>query len=186
VARGARLLSRRVCVYCGSSAGADPAYAAAVRELARELAAREVGVVYGGGAVGLMGALADAALAAGTEVVGVIPQPLMERELGHRAVGDLRVVGSMHERKALMADLSDAFIAAPGGIGTLEELVEVYTWLQLGLHDKPIGLLDVGGYWQPLVAWLDHAVEAGFLRTGTRAALHVDADVGRLLARLGF
>lgn len=142
-------------------------------------------MVYGGGAVGLMGTLADAALAAGAEVVGVIPRGLMDRELGHRAVGDLRVVASMHERKALMAELSDAFVAAPGGIGTLEELVEVYTWLQLGLHDKPIGLLDAGGYWQPLVAWLDHAVEAGFLRQATRAALHVEADAGALLDRLG-
>ena len=176
----------RACVYCGSSAGADPAFADGVRALAGELARRGAGVVYGGGAVGLMGALADAALDAGAEVVGVIPRALMERELGHRAIGDLRVVGSMHERKALMADLSDAFIAAPGGIGTLEELVEVYTWLQLGLHDKPLGLLDVGGYWQPLVVWLDHAVEAGFLREATRAALVVDADPATLLDRLGF
>ena len=115
----------------------------------------------------------------------MIPQALMDREAGHRALGDLRVVGSMHERKALMAELSDVFIAAPGGIGTLEELVEVYTWLQLGLHAKPLGLLDTGGYWQPLVVWLDHAVEAGFLREATRSALIVDADPARLLDRLG-
>jgi uncharacterized protein (TIGR00730 family) len=156
-----------------------------VRALARELAARGAGVVYGGGAVGLMGALADAALDAGAEVIGVIPRALMDRELGHRAVGDLRVVDSMHERKALMAELSDVFIAAPGGIGTLEELVEIYTWHQLGLHGKPLGLLDVDGYWQPLVAWLDHAVQAGFLREATRSVLIVDADPGRLLDRLG-
>jgi uncharacterized protein (TIGR00730 family) len=158
----------------------------AIEALARELAARGIGVVYGGGAVGLMGALADATLAAGGDVIGVIPRGLMDRELGHRAVGDLRVVASMHERKALMAELSDGFIAAPGGIGTLEELVEVYTWLQLGLHDKPLGLLDTGGYWQPLVAWLDHAVEAGFLRGATRAALAVEAEPAALLDALGF
>ena len=153
--------------------------------MGRALAARDVGVVYGGGKVGLMGALADAALEAGGEVHGVIPRGLMDRELGHQGVTELHVVASMHERKALMAELSDAFIAAPGGIGTLEELVEVYTWLQLGLHDKPLGLLDVGGYWQPLVTWLDHAVESGFLRRETRAALHVDASVDGLLGRLG-
>ena len=155
-------------------------------ELARALVARGVGVVYGGGKVGLMGTLADAAIAAGGEVHGVIPRGLMDRELGHAGLTELHVVGSMHERKALMAELSDAFIAAPGGIGTLEELVEVYTWLQLGLHHKPLGLLDVGGYWQPLVTWLDHAVSSGFLRHETRAALHVDESVDGLLERLGF
>jgi uncharacterized protein (TIGR00730 family) len=156
----------------------------AISELARELVARGVGVVYGGGKVGLMGALADAAMEAGGEVHGVIPRGLMDRELGHGGVSELHVVESMHERKALMAELSDVFIAAPGGIGTLEEIVEMYTWLQLGLHDKPLGLLDVGGYWQPFVTWLDHAVESGFLRESTRAALHVDASVGGLLSRL--
>jgi uncharacterized protein (TIGR00730 family) len=174
----------RVCVYCGSSPGADPAYADAVRALARGLAVRGLGIVYGGGRVGLMGALADAGMAAGTEVIGVIPRDLMDRELGHGGITDLRVVGSMHERKALMAELSDAFVAAPGGIGTLEELIEIYTWLQLGIPDKPIGLFDPGGYWQPLVAWLDHAVEAGFLRQGTRAAMRVSGSVDELLDAL--
>jgi uncharacterized protein (TIGR00730 family) len=174
----------RVCVYCGSTPGRDPRFAEAAGALGRALAQRGTGVVYGGGNVGLMGALADAALDAGGEVIGVIPRALMDREVGHRGVSELHVVGSMHERKALMAELSDAFVAAPGGIGTLEELVEVYTWLQLGLHAKPIGLLDTGGYWQPLVAWLDHAVEAGFLRAATRAAVVVEARVDGLLDAL--
>src|SRR5215212_7856422 len=162
---------RRVCVYLGSSAGADPAYTAAVEELARECVGRGLGVVYGGGDVGLMGVLADTVLEAGGEVIGVIPDGLLAREVGHRGLPDLRIVGSMHERKALMADLADAFVAAPGGVGTLEELVEVYTWGQLGIHDKPVGLLDTGGYWAPLAAWLDHAVQQRFLRAEHRAML---------------
>jgi hypothetical protein len=175
---------RRVCVYLGSSPGADPAYPAAVEALARELAGRGIGVVYGGGNVGLMGVLADAAMAAGGEVIGVIPDGLLAREVGHRGVTDLRVVGSMHERKALMADLADAFIAAPGGVGTLEELIEVYTWSQLGIHHKPVALLDTAGYWGPLAAWLDHAVEQRFLRPEHRAMLLVDPDPAALLDRL--
>jgi uncharacterized protein (TIGR00730 family) len=174
----------RVCVYCGSSPGADPAFAAAVGALGRELAARGIGLVYGGGAVGLMGVVADAVLAAGGEVVGVIPRSLDEREVGHKGLTELRVVETMHERKALMADLSDAFVAAPGGIGTLEELVEVYTWSQLGIHAKPVALLDAGGYWSPFAAWLDHAVQQRFLRPEHRATLLVDADPARLLDRL--
>jgi len=175
---------RRVCVYLGSSPGGDPAYRAATEALAQALAARGIGVVYGGGAVGLMGALADAALAAGGEVVGVLPRSLDEREVGHRGLTELHVVESMHERKALMADLSDAFVALPGGIGTLEELVEVYTWSQLGIHAKPVALLDVAGFWAPFVAWLDHAVRERFLRPEHRATLLVDADPAALLARL--
>lgn len=175
---------RRVCVYLGSSPGGDPEYARAVEVLAGELARRGLGVVYGGGNVGLMGVLADAALAAGTEVIGVIPDGLLAREVGHQGLSELRVVGSMHERKALMAELADAFVAAPGGVGTLEELIEVYTWAQLGIHAKPVGLLDVGGYWDPLVAWLDRAVDERFLRPEHRAMLLADGDPASLLDRL--
>jgi uncharacterized protein (TIGR00730 family) len=175
---------RSLCVYCGSNPGADPAYGEATAELARLLAARGISIVYGGGHVGLMGRLADEALAAGGEVVGVMPQHLIDREIGHRGLSDLRVVGSMHERKALMAELADAFIALPGGVGTLEELVEVYTWGQLGLHRKPLGLLDVAGYYAALVAFLDAAVEAAFLRPEHRAMLAVEREPGALLERL--
>ena len=175
---------RRVCVYCGSSPGADPAYAAALEALGREIAARGLGLVFGGGQVGLMGVVADSVLAAGGEVIGIIPRSLDEREVGHKGLTELRVVDTMHERKALMADLSDAFVAAPGGIGTLEELVEVYTWSQLGIHAKPVALLDTAGYWSPLVAWLDHAVEQRFLRPEHRDTLLVDDDPARLLDRL--
>jgi uncharacterized protein (TIGR00730 family) len=175
---------RRVCVYLGSSPGADPAYAEAVAELARECVHRGLGIVYGGSGVGLMGVLADTALAAGGEVIGVIPDGVLEREVGHRGLADLRVVGSMHERKAMMADLADAFVAAPGGVGTLEELVEVYTWSQLGIHSKPVGLLDTGGYWSPLAAWLDHAVQQRFLRPEHRAMLLSEPEPAALLDRL--
>jgi uncharacterized protein (TIGR00730 family) len=171
----------RICVYAGSNPGTNPAYAEAAGELARLLASRDIGVVYGGGKVGLMGTLADAALAAGGEVIGVIPQDLMDREVGHGGVTELHVVASMHERKALMAELSDAFVALPGGIGTLEELIEVYTWSQLGLHDKPMGMLNVAGYYDGLAALLDHAVQEGFLRSQHRAALHTAATPAELL-----
>ena len=149
---------RSVCVFCGANPGARPAYAEATEELARLLVAQGIGVVYGGGGVGLMGKLADAVLHHGGEITGVIPRPLVDREIGHREVRDLRVVESMHERKALMAELAEAFVALPGGIGTLEELFEVYTWSQLGLHQKPCGLLDVEGYYHGIAAFLDHAV----------------------------
>ena len=175
---------RSLCVYCGSNPGSDPAFAAATQELARRLVERDVRVVYGGGAVGLMGTLADTALAAGGTVVGVIPQALMDREIGHRGLTELRVVGSMHERKALMAELADAFVALPGGIGTLEELIEAYTWSQLGLHAKPLGVLNVDGYYDALEAFLDQAVRSSFLRAEHRAALAVEAEVGALLDRL--
>jgi uncharacterized protein (TIGR00730 family) len=167
---------RRICVFCGSSPGVRTAYAEAAAELGRLLVGEGVGVVYGGGAVGLMGVLADAVLAEDGEIVGVIPQALVDREIGHPGVADMRVVGSMHERKALMAELADAFVALPGGLGTLEELFEVYTWAQLGLHRKPLGLLDVAGYYEPLRAMLDHAVEQRFLRGETRTILaHADS-----------
>ena len=172
---------RRLCVYAGSNPGSDPAYADAARSLAALMAERGIGLVYGGGKVGLMGELADAALAVGGEVIGVIPQDLMDREVGHEGLTDLHVVGSMHERKALMAELSDAFVALPGGVGTLEELIEVYTWSQLGLHDKPMGVLNVAGYYDGLAALLDHAVREGFLREQHRAALHVAATAEELL-----
>jgi uncharacterized protein (TIGR00730 family) len=183
----------RVCVYAGSNLGNDPAYRAAAEDLARTLANRGIGVVYGGAKVGLMGVLADTALEHGGEVVGVIPGDLMERErsgdersargrIAHQGLTDLQVVGSMHERKALMAELSDAFVALPGGAGTLEELIEVYTWSQLGLHDKPMGVLNTRGYYDGLAALLDHAVQEGFLREQHRSALHVAATADELLA----
>jgi uncharacterized protein (TIGR00730 family) len=171
-----------VCVFCGSNAGGDPAYVATAQAVGSGLAQRGIRIVYGGGRVGMMGALADAARAAGGEVVGVMPQQLIDREIGHTGIDDLRVVGSMHERKALMVELADAFIALPGGIGTLEELFEVYTWAQLGIHSKPLGLLDVAGYYEPLAAFLDQAVLERFLRPESRAMLAVAGDLESLLA----
>ena len=171
-----------ICVFCGSNAGANPAYLEAADVVGRSLAQRSVRVVYGGATVGMMGALADAVRGEGGDVVGIIPQAIFDREIGHTGLDDLRVVGSMHERKALMAELSDAFIALPGGIGTLEELFEVYTWAQLGIHTKPLGLLDVVGYFQPLVAFLDHAVQERFLRSEMRTLLAVSDDLDDLIA----
>jgi uncharacterized protein (TIGR00730 family) len=173
---------RRLCVFSGSSPGAHPDYARAARELGGALAAEGIGLVYGGASVGLMGVVADAALDAGADVVGVIPQALVDREIAHPGVPDLRVVGSMHERKALMADLADGFIALPGGMGTLEELFEVYTWTQLGLHSKPLGLLDVRGYYAGLAAFLDHAVEERFLTPEHRAMLVVEDGAEAMIA----
>ena len=171
-------------MFCGSSPGRSPEYAAAAGELGRLLAAREIEIVYGGASVGLMGALADSALAAGGKVIGVIPTRLVEREIAHPGLTELRVVETMHERKALMGELSDAVIALPGGTGTLDELFELFTWKQLGLHRKPIGLLDVGGYWQPLLAFLQHAVNERFLRAEHLETLLVERDAGALLERL--
>ncbi len=162
---------RRLCVFCGSSAGREPGHRRLAEALARALAERGIGIVYGGARVGLMGALADAALAAGGEVIGVIPRALIEREIGHTGLTELRIVESMHERKALMAELADGFVALPGGVGTLEELFEVWTWAQLGLHAKPCALLDTDGFYAPLVAFLDHQVDAGFVRAAHRAML---------------
>jgi hypothetical protein len=176
---------RRVCVYCGSSVGGRRVYREATRALGVELARRGWGLVYGGGGVGLMGILAEAVAGAGGEVIGVIPRALMEREgVAADGLGELRVVGSMHERKAQMAELSDAFVALPGGLGTLEELFETLTWAQLGLHRKPCGLLDAGGYYHKLVALLDHAVEEGFVRPQHRELLMVGDEPGELLDRL--
>jgi uncharacterized protein (TIGR00730 family) len=172
---------QRVCVFCGASSGRRSAYVDAARAFGSACAARGLGVVYGGGRVGLMGAVADAALAAGGEVVGVIPQELVDRELAHAGLSELHVVGSLHERKALMAELSDAFAALPGGFGTLDELMEQLTWSQLGLHAKPVGLLDVDEYWKPLIALARHATDEGFVRQADLAAIAVAADPGALL-----
>jgi uncharacterized protein (TIGR00730 family) len=153
---------RRVCVFCGASSGRQTAYAEAARAFGAAVASRGFGLVFGGGRVGLMGALADGALAEGGEVVGVIPQALVARELAHAGVTELHVVGSLHERKALMAELADAFVALPGGFGTLDELMEQLTWSQLGLHAKPVAILEVAGYWRPLIALARHATAEGF------------------------
>jgi uncharacterized protein (TIGR00730 family) len=174
---------KRVCVFCGSSPGVNPAYADAARRLGRTLASRGIGLVYGGGSVGLMGLVADAALAEGGEVIGVIPRALQLREVGHDGLTELLVVGSMHERKARMAELADAFMAMPGGLGTLEELAEILTWAQLGLHAKPCGLLEVAGYWRPLVAFFDHAVAEGFVRAEHRRFVLVGDTPEDLLER---
>jgi uncharacterized protein (TIGR00730 family) len=173
---------RSVCVFCGSNPGRRPEYLAAAAELGQALAGRGLRVVYGGAHVGAMGALADAVLATGGEITGVIPGQLVEAEVAHRGLADLRVVGSMHERKALMADLSDAFIALPGGLGTLEEFAEILTWAQLGLHAKPAGLLNVAGYYDGLLAFLDHAQAEYFLRPAHRDMIISRPDVAGLLA----
>jgi len=172
----------RICVFCGASPGRSTAYLELARSVGAGLAQRGIGVVYGGGRVGLMGALADSALAAGGEVVGVIPRRLVDRELAHPGLTDLHVVGSLHERKARMAELADGFIALPGGLGTLEELAEVASWAQLDLHTKPIGLLG-GSYWEPLLGWLEHAVAEGFVAPDHARLIALDADLGTLLAR---
>ncbi len=171
-------------MFCGSSAGARLEYAQATADFGRLLAERSVRVVYGAGNVGLMGVLADAALAAGGQVIGVIPQMLVDRELAHRGITELRIVTSMHERKALMAELSDAFVALPGGLGTYEELCEVLTWGQLGIHHKPVGCLNVKGYFDPLMCVLDHAVSEGFLRAEQRGLFLASADAEELMLGL--
>lgn len=175
---------RRLCVFCGSRSGDDPAFAAAARETGAELARRGTSLVYGGGSVGLMGVVADAVLEANGEVIGVIPHGLATKELLHPRVPDMRVVPDMHARKALMAQLADGFVALPGGYGTLEELFEVITWRQLGLHDKPIGLLDVGSFFRPMVAWVDQAIATGFIRAPHRELLVVETSPVALLDRL--
>jgi uncharacterized protein (TIGR00730 family) len=174
---------KRICVFAGSSPGANDAYRKAAVELGEALAERDIEMVYGGGCVGLMGVLADAALARGGRVIGVIPHTLLVREVGHRALTELHVVDSMHERKAMMAELSEGFIALPGGFGTLEEMFEILTWAQLGLHGHPCGLLNVEGYFDSLLAFLDHSVEQAFLRDAHRAMLLVDDSPRSLLDR---
>jgi uncharacterized protein (TIGR00730 family) len=175
---------KRICVFCGSSLGNRPEYAEAAVAVGGLLARRGIGLVYGGGNVGLMGVVADAALAAGGEVIGVIPHSLAQREIEHKGVTDLRVVDSMHTRKALMADLSDAFIAMPGGFGTFEEFFEAVTWTQLGVHRKPCGLLNVCGFYSPLAAFIDQAVSEAFIKPVHRQSIVVDDDPGRLLDAL--
>lgn len=175
---------RRLCVFCGSSAGESRAFAQAASAFGTLLARRGIGVVYGGGRVGLMGALADAVLAAGGEIAGVIPHGLWNREVGHPTVASMHVVDTMHERKALMMELADGFIALPGGIGTLEELFEVWTWGQLGIHKKPCAVLNVAGYYDALLTFVGGAVEQGFVRQSYRDMLLVDSDPEQLLARM--
>src|SRR5882757_2780063 len=175
---------RRLCVYCGSSGAVDERYREAARELGARLAAARIGLVYGGGRVGLMGLLADAVLAAGGEVTGIIPSRLRDAELAHTGVTELVVVDSMHVRKRLMAEKADAFAILPGGIGTLDEFFEIVSWRQLSLHDKPILLVDIGDYWAPLRALLDHIVVNGFARPQTRGFVHVVPSVSALMAAL--
>jgi len=174
----------RVCVFAGSSSGSKPEYRTAAEDLGRELAARGIELVYGGAHVGLMGGVADAVLAGGGRVTGVIPNALVEKEVAHRGLTDLRVVTSMHERKALMADLSDAFVALPGGWGTLDEMFEILTWAQLGLHRKPCGLLNVEGFFDRLADYLDHALAEGFLTREHRGMLVVADDPDVIIERL--
>ncbi len=175
---------KRICVFCGSRRGINPAYAAATRALGKCMAAAGIGLVYGGGNIGLMGLLADSVLAHGGESIGVIPQSLMRREVGHAGLSELIVVGSMHERKAQMAALADAFIALPGGLGTLEELFEIWTWAQLGVHRKPCGLLNVERYYDTLLAFLAHTVNENFVDATARNLLLVESDAEKLLGRL--
>lgn len=175
---------KRLCVFCGANAGNDPAYRDAAVTLGEELARQQIGLVYGGASVGLMGVVADAARALGGEVIGVIPQALVARELAHGSLTDLRVVATMHERKATMAELADGFIALPGGIGTLEELFEVWTWAHLGLHTKPCALLDVRGFYSKLTGFLDHVHAEGFLRPGVREMLLVAESPREVVAAL--
>jgi uncharacterized protein (TIGR00730 family) len=174
---------RRICVFCGSNTGSDPAYVEAARDLGQLFAREGIALVYGGGSVGLMGVLADAVLSSGGEVIGVIPHALWAREVGHRGLTDLRIVETMHERKAMMADLSDAFIALPGGLGTLEEIFEIWTWAQLGLHSKPLGFLDVNGFYGLLMEFLDRAMRERFVKEPHRAIAMVARDAEALLRR---
>ncbi|MEZ5403432.1 MAG: TIGR00730 family Rossman fold protein [Bryobacteraceae bacterium] len=175
---------KRVCVFCGSAGGGRPEYLDAAAALGRRLAGDGITLVYGGGRTGLMGALADAALAAGGEVIGAMPKPLVDKEVSHGGLTQLHVVGSMHERKALMADLADGFISLPGAFGTFDELCEILCWGQLGFHHKPVGLWNVAGYWNPMRALFDHAVAEGFLKPQHRDMALVEDDLDRLLARM--
>jgi hypothetical protein len=174
----------RLCVFCGSKHGNQPIYAETARHVGQLLAERGIGLVYGGGHVGLMGVLADAVLAGGGEVIGVIPQSMVESELAHTKVSELIVVQTMHERKALMALKSDAFLALPGGVGTAEEFFEIATWRQLKLHDKPVGLLNVAGFFDPLIAWMELAFAEGFISQKHRGLVRVSSDVEQLIAAL--
>ncbi len=175
---------KAIAVYCGASPGADPLYADAARGLARVLVSRNIGLVYGGGKVGLMGVIADEVLRLGGEATGVIPRALLEREVGHTGLTRQFVVKDMHERKAMMSDLADGFIAMPGGMGTLEELFEMLTWSQLGIHDKPVGVLNVGGFYDGLIGFIGHLQGEGFVRPQHAALVLVEAQADALVARL--
>jgi uncharacterized protein (TIGR00730 family) len=175
---------KRVCVYCGSSNGNRQSYIKAARALGTSLVQRGLGLVYGGSNVGLMGTIADTVLAEGGEVIGVIPEPLVAKEVAHRGLTDLRIVRSMHERKAMMAELADAFIALPGGFGTLEEFCEIVTWVLLGLHQKPCGLLNVEGYYDGLLSFLNHAVADGFILYEYRSIVLTDSEADGLLEKI--
>jgi hypothetical protein len=175
---------QRLCVFCGSSTGNDPAYASAAGQLGRQLAADRITLIFGGGRVGLMGLLADAVLSAGGRAVGVMPKSLVEKEIAHTSLTELRIVNSMHERKALMADLADGFVLLPGGFGSWEEFCEIFTWLQLGIHRKPCGVLNVAGYYDPLIAQASRAVSDGFLPASHLESLIIETDSARLLSRL--
>jgi uncharacterized protein (TIGR00730 family) len=175
---------KSVCVYCGSAFGAKPVYAEAAKAFGRALVAAGLTLVYGGGRVGLMGVIADEVLSAGGRVVGVIPELLVSKEVGHNGLTELHVVPDMHRRKKMMADLSDAFVALPGGAGTLEELFEVYTWAQLGYHQKPVALFNIDGYYDPLITMLAHTVEEGFMQRTYFDILQIDADAGELIGKL--
>ena len=172
---------KRICVYCGSSPGESPEYMEAARTLGRELVKRDITLVYGGAHVGIMGEIADTVLAAGGEVIGIMPKALADKEIAHNGLTELRVVGSMHERKAMMADLSDGFIALPGGMGTLEEIFEVLTWSQLGYHRKPCSLLNIKGYYDSLTQFLDHTVEEGFVKSVHRGMILIEDNTEKLL-----
>lgn len=175
---------QRICVFCGSSSGRGTVYRAAAEECGRLIAAHGAGLVYGGSQLGLMGVVADTVAALGMPVTGVVPQLLVEKEAAHLGLADLRIVSSMHERKALMAELATAFLAIPGGFGTFDELFEIVTWAQLKLHAKPIGLLNVNGYFDPMLAMIDRAVQEGFIKERYRGLIAADSDPARLIARL--
>ena len=175
---------KRICVFCGSSTGLSPVYSSAARDLGKALAEHGLGLVYGGGNIGLMGVIADAVLERRGQAIGVIPQALVDKELAHRGLTDLRIVRSMHERKAMMADLADAFIALPGGYGTLEEFCEILTWTQLGLHAKPSGLLNVEGFYDPFLSLIDHAITEGFIRKEHRSLILVGTEPESLIDQL--
>ncbi|MGH2775190.1 MAG: TIGR00730 family Rossman fold protein [Actinomycetota bacterium] len=178
--------TKRICVFCGSSHGANEGYAQTAKDMGEALARRGLGLVYGGGSVGLMGVLADSVLAEGAEVVGVIPKDLLAREIGKLDITDLRVVDSMHQRKQLMSELSAGFVALPGGMGTFEELCEILTWAQLGIHSKPVGLVNSAGYYEPLLTLFDHAVTEGFIAPTHRMLLKSADSPDELLDDLGF
>ncbi len=179
-------ITNRVCVYCGSKTGENPAFAKQAKALGKQLATQNIGVVYGGGSIGLMNEIANATLSRGGEVHGVIPKHLHDLEVAHRQLTTLHITDSMHERKAMMAELSDAFIALPGGFGTFEELMEAITWLQLGIHDKEVIVYNIDGYYDKLIAFIDHAVENGFITSGNRSTLNVANSVEECLGFLSF